>query len=96
MMKNLMRRLERLERLERMGPSAWQTKLRLCARKLQVDEEELMGIAKRHARQLDRAVADDGCITWEGFQLLYALLRQARPGATAAVPSEVLLGGDPQ
>jgi hypothetical protein len=60
MMKNLMRRLERLERLERMGPSAWQTKLRLCARKLQVDEEELLGIVKGHELQPDRAVADDG------------------------------------
>jgi hypothetical protein len=96
MMKNLLRRLERLERLERTGPSAWQTKLRLCARKLQLDEEELLGIAKGHARQLDRALAEDGRITWEGFQLLCALLEQARPSATEPVPSEVLLGADPQ
>lgn len=96
MTKNLMRRLERLERVQRIGPPAWHTKLRLCARWLRVDEEELLGMVKGHERQLDHALADDGGITWEGFLLLYGLREQARHGSPEPVTGGALLGGDPR
>ena len=66
----------RVERLERTGRPAWQTKLRAFARKLGINEEKVLLIAKGHEHQLAQATSADGSITWEGFQLFHRLSRE--------------------
>jgi len=90
MTKNLIRRLERLEHLAR---PTWQARLRAFARKLAFDEEEFLALVAGHARQLAQHVDQDGGITWEGFQLLYALLPPARRGAPAPLVPVTPPGG---
>lgn len=72
-----MHQLRRLERLEQLAQPAWRTTLRASARMSGYDEGPFLRAVQGHERELAEGMGPAGQITYEAFQLLSALLKQA-------------------
>lgn len=88
-MKNLRRRIERLEKVT---GGDFQTKLRLLSARLG-GAGDLIEVATPHEARLNRQIASDGTITWEGFCYLHDLRTRYRR-AHNADPSAAITSKD--